>query len=586
MLRLAVASSALALCAVIPSSVSAATFTVTSLADSGAGSLRAAVAAAGNGDTIMLPAGTITLTSGVISVPSANGLTMIGAGARQTVLSGNHASEVLTTSGRLSVSGVTFEDGAGTNGGAITTSAPLTLTDDAFVNNHASSGGAIDAEGPNNGTAEPLVIDRTLFQGNTVTLYGGALYLSALGTVAITDSTFAGNAANGESGVFEVSLANPNTTITATNDTFVGNSAPTQRGGVFRVGSFQTVRLRNDAFAGNGTSGTDNVCDLGGSATTISDGHNLLDVTDTDCNLTGTGDKTGTPLLLGTLGDHGGPTDTALPLAGSPLIDGGTNTGCPLFDQRSLPRPFGTACDVGAVEITPPGATTGTTTSLTKTSVTLNGVADGHGLAGTIWYFQWGPTTSYGDQTPVSTLAATTPTGVASTLAGLAPGTRIHYRLVALNADGMTSGADQFIMTPAGPPSLTRFAESARTWISGRLLPNTTTRSRLPVGTIFSFTASTPAAATFSFARLVPGRVVGRRCVAQTHHNQAARRCTRAIAAGSFRIAAIGGPNHVHFQGRLSTRTRLAAGSYTVTVVASTKYGKSKPATLRFTLVK
>ena len=60
----------------------------------------------------------------------------------------------------------------------------------------------------------------------------------------------------------------------------------------------------------------------------------------------------GTPAvepLIASLADNGGPTNTHLPLAGSPAIDGG-GTGCPAGDQRGNARPAGLACDVGAVE--------------------------------------------------------------------------------------------------------------------------------------------------------------------------------------------------------------------------------------------
>jgi hypothetical protein len=59
---------------------------------------------------------------------------------------------------------------------------------------------------------------------------------------------------------------------------------------------------------------------------------------------------------LGPLGDNGGPTQTHMPLAGSPAIDTATSGGCPAADQRGIGRPADgngdgvAACDVGAVE--------------------------------------------------------------------------------------------------------------------------------------------------------------------------------------------------------------------------------------------
>ena len=63
---------------------------------------------------------------------------------------------------------------------------------------------------------------------------------------------------------------------------------------------------------------------------------------------------------LAALANNGGPTPTRLPLAGSPLIDAIPLASCQAdgatgitTDQRSLPRPSGPGCDIGAVEVQP-----------------------------------------------------------------------------------------------------------------------------------------------------------------------------------------------------------------------------------------
>jgi len=56
-------------------------------------------------------------------------------------------------------------------------------------------------------------------------------------------------------------------------------------------------------------------------------------------------------LALGALDDYGGHTPTYLPSDDSVAIDSAQAGACVDFDQRGYARPFGGACDVGAVEI-------------------------------------------------------------------------------------------------------------------------------------------------------------------------------------------------------------------------------------------
>src|SRR5205823_1124701 len=56
---------------------------------------------------------------------------------------------------------------------------------------------------------------------------------------------------------------------------------------------------------------------------------------------------------LSSLGNYGGPTQTMVPLSGSPAIDAGSNSVLPAGlnrDQRNFPRISGTSVDIGAVE--------------------------------------------------------------------------------------------------------------------------------------------------------------------------------------------------------------------------------------------
>ena len=53
--------------------------------------------------------------------------------------------------------------------------------------------------------------------------------------------------------------------------------------------------------------------------------------------------------------------------------------------------------------------------------------------------------------------------------------------------------------------------------------------AKLPVGTTFSFNLNAPASVTLAFRQKVGGRMVGKRCVAQTRRNRGKRRCRRTV---------------------------------------------------------
>ena len=104
------------------------TLTVSNAYDSGAGSLRAAVAQAnsdGGGDTIVFSSlfntpQTITLTSGQLTLNGRASITIAGPGANLLTVSGNDASGVFDVEGgSVALSGLTLTGGRDVRGGGL-----------------------------------------------------------------------------------------------------------------------------------------------------------------------------------------------------------------------------------------------------------------------------------------------------------------------------------------------------------------------------------------------------------------------------------------------------------------------------------
>jgi hypothetical protein len=122
-----------------------------------------------------------------------------------------------------------------------------------------------------------------------------------------------------------------------------------------------------------------------------------------------------------------------------------------------------------------PGVTTGGVANLTPTTVSLNGNVNPRGKD-TQYFFQYGVNKLYGAQTPaVGAGAANGGSAVSVPVGGLAPATRYHYRIVAVNADGTTLGGDRTFKTKVQPLGLTLKATpssvpfNSATVISGQL---------------------------------------------------------------------------------------------------------------------
>lgn len=146
------------------------------------------------------------------------------------------------------------------------------------------------------------------------------------------------------------------------------------------------------------------------------------------------------------------------------------------------------------------------------------------------------------------------------------------------------------------PPAFTNVTQSSRRWREGVRLASISRRGRRPpLGTHFSFTLNQAAEVQFVFSQRVGGREFSKRtdegvirtCVAPTRKNRHRPACKRGVRRGSLSFAAHAGLNKVSFQGRISRRTKLPSGEYTVAITATNSVGRrSLPARLSFTIVK
>ncbi len=95
--------------------------------------------------------------------------------------------------------------------------------------------------------------------------------------------------------------------------------------------------------------------------------------------------------------------------------------------------------------------------NLTPATATLTGSFSGNGEH-TTYHFEWGKTESYGSTTAEQGAGAPSgPTTVQSGLAGLAPVTTYHYRVVATNPGGTSTATDESFTTPPLPPELSEW---------------------------------------------------------------------------------------------------------------------------------
>jgi hypothetical protein len=333
---------------------------VASTADSGACSLRWAIAQASDGDTIIFGgpvaggtihlASTLEITKDLIIDGRAQGITVSGdsdddatgdvlifnAHSAQTVILKNltltkgyndgEGGAINVESGvNLTMENCTISDSYATSwGGAIRSyAATLNVIDSTITGNDGDvNGGIVNWYGM-------LVVSNSAFMDNATHGRNNSAILN-LGAATVQNSTFSGNSGN--------ALHNAGShTLVVVNSTLVDNDVGLTNEGI--------LHLSNTIIA-NSISGGDCI----NSGTLAANSHNLIE--DGSCSPALSGEP-----LLSPLQDNGGPTPTYALLPGSPAIDAGDNAICPAVDPRGEPRPVdynrdnSVGCDIGAFEL-------------------------------------------------------------------------------------------------------------------------------------------------------------------------------------------------------------------------------------------
>ena len=442
-----------------------------------------------------------------------------------------HGGAAIINRSQLTVTGVTFRNNtslASTGGGAIDNHdmGQLTVTSSRFIGNVGLQGGAIEDEATQCHTSQPLcgqaTVTQSTFTNNSTTQFGGGAFEAQLdgGTMPICQPPWPQAQPCQQPGGAHDTLI---------GDTFTGNMAMTEGGG---IANFGTATLSNNTLFNNGVIGTGPSGDDGGGGiqntgtlsivqTTLSANSSLfganihdfndtanpsgpptttlkmsivangspgqncsgsLAITDAGYNLdSGTSCGFSTPLgslvstnpQLGPLQSNGGPTQTmALPLQSAAVdaIPAALNGCTGSSDQRGVARPQGAGCDIGAFELAQ--SSTDTQAPTTPTGLAVTSTSSG------AVSLKWNASTdnvAVAGYTVYRNGTAITATGRSTTSyadSSVAPSTTYTYTVDAFDAAGNHSAQSSPVSATTGAASIA-YIRSA-TFATGSRNPATT----------------------------------------------------------------------------------------------------------------
>jgi uncharacterized repeat protein (TIGR01451 family)/CSLREA domain-containing protein len=308
----------------------------------------------------------ITSNSGGYAIDNRNGAWLSFSGG---TVSGNQGGGIYNETSIAELSNLDVI--SNTLGGGIhsvgTTSTRLTLSNAAVVSNTATSGAGI----LNDGIGAVATINDTRIGYNVASAGGGGI--NNHGSLTLVRTTIDHNQARSGGGIDHSGFS-----LEATNVTLSSNVVSDNGGGLYNRTSAKLTNVTLQANAASGVGSGGNifndgdtahlsivntiVASAGGGGNCVNSngvldslGHNL-ESTDT-CSFTATSDITDADPALGSLKDNGGATWTHALSAGSPAVDAGDPSACPDTDQRGVPRPQGTSCDIGSYELIVDGQT-------------------------------------------------------------------------------------------------------------------------------------------------------------------------------------------------------------------------------------
>ena len=342
-----------------------------------------------DGGAIVAPDSSITLRDSLVvdNRASAGALSVTGSlKLIRTTLQGNRATiggAAISTGAVTLIEDSLIQDNEAPFGAGmyITGAGNVTVQGSRFIGNRAASSPLVETFGGAVMNDGDLYVERSTFQGNSASYFGGALYTGLYqndATTTILQSTFSGNTA----GRYGGAIFNNGGSLSLINSTLSGNSAALGGGGLENF--LGPVSLYHVTLSGNdggsleqrsspdpatnarqrislnrsvlqGLDGDPN-CQVRGTAGPlphfVSWNFNLADDTACAAWLNQASDRNATDPGLGSLADNGGDTFTHLPLPAGALLD---SIPCSLdftIDQRGVSRPQGASCEPGSVEYT------------------------------------------------------------------------------------------------------------------------------------------------------------------------------------------------------------------------------------------